>query len=201
MNYSDQNVTFTSSHFLDLLRSRDHQSVTALVHAYTGQLLRASLGLGFDKNTSKELVQSVWVTFFEVISDFRGQSHIRTFIFGILYNKASELRRDQRRHDPVQSATEVIDSRFDSTGHWTKAPMSPEDAFLGTETLDEIQRCLDLLPLNQRMAFVMKEVEERKSTEISKILGITITNLGVLLYRARKHLKECLLCKPTERKA
>ncbi len=48
------------------------------------------------------------------------------------------------------------------------------------------------VPLQQRMAFVLREVEDLSTVEICKILDVTRTNLGVLLYRARNRLRECL---------
>ena len=39
---------------------------------------------------------------------------------------------------------------------------------------------------------MLREVEELDTKEICKILGVTRTNLGVLLHRARRRLRECL---------
>lgn len=201
MKQTEKDTNFSSSEFIGRLKSREHEAVSTLVHAYTTQLLKASLGLGFDQTAATELVQNVWVTFFDVISGFRGDSHIRTFIFGILYNKASELRRDHKRFDSRDPVEEVLDTRFDSEGHWIKPPISPEDFFMGMETLQLIEKCLEALPTNQRMAFSMKEIEERESPEICKTLNVTVTNLGVLLYRARNRLRECVEGKITKRGA
>lgn len=192
MKQTEKDSNYSSTDFVDRLRTRDHQAVSTLVHAYTEQLLRASLGLGFDQTAARELVQSVWTTFFDVVSEFKGKSHIRTFIFGILYNKASELRRDQKRYDTTDPVEEILEKRFDDDGKWVKPPISPEDFLMGTENLELIQKCLDALPMNQRMAFSLKEVEERDSPEICNIMSVSVTNLGVLLYRARSRLRECV---------
>ena len=42
------------------------------------------------------------------------------------------------------------------------------------------------------MAFILREVEGLATDEIRKILEVTRTNPGVLLYRARNRLRECL---------
>lgn len=192
MDNTQKKINFNDSGFLARLKSRDHEAVSALVHAYTEQLYRASLGLGFTQDAGSELVQSVWVTFFDVLPNFQGRSHVRTFLFGILYNKASESRRDQRRFDTSDPVDEVMDRRFDSNGHWARPPIDPERFLEGAETLGLIEKCLEALPLTQRMAFALKEIEEEKSSEICKILDVSITNLGVLLYRARNRLRECI---------
>ena len=45
------------------------------------------------------------------------------------------------------------------------------------------------------MAFVLREVQGYATDEICKILSVTVTNLGVMLYRARNRLRECLEAK------
>jgi len=38
----------------------------------------------------------------------------------------------------------------------------------------------------------MKEIEGLKTDEICNIMEVSVTNLGVLLHRARNRLRECL---------
>ena len=45
------------------------------------------------------------------------------------------------------------------------------------------------------MAFYLREVEGLSTAEICKILGVTSTNLGVMLYRVRNRTRECLEAK------
>lgn len=183
---------FKSLEFAGLVRSRDPKVVDSLVKTYTESLYKGALGLGFDASNAEELVQSVWVTFFEVAPNFRGHSHVRTFIFGILYNKASELRRHRQRFDDRDPIDDVMETKFFADGHWLKRPISPYQFMESVETMTIIQKCIDGLPLNQRMAFCLKEIDEHGSSDICNILGVTVTNLGVLLYRAKNRLRECI---------
>ena len=75
--------------------------------------------------------------------------------------------------------------------------MDPEQFLISAETVGRIEECLEKLPPNQKMAFVLKEVEEQESAEICKVLEVTTTNLGVLLFRARNRLRDCLEAKGT----
>lgn len=47
-------------------------------------------------------------------------------------------------------------------------------------------------PAAQRLAFYLREVEGLPTAEICKILGVSATNLGVMLYRLRNRARECL---------
>lgn len=192
MSRSPLNTPFSSPEFLGQLRARTPSAIEQVVRAYTEHLYRAALGMGFDQPNARELVQSVFAVFFESVVTFEGRSQVRTYLFGILYNKASETRREERKIDQTDPVEEVLERRFDAHGHWIKPPVSPEQFVLATETVGLIEKCLEGLPSQQRLAFYLKEVDEESSPDICKILGVTVTNLGVLLYRARNRLRECI---------
>ncbi len=176
------------------IRQKDRKSFEAVVRLYTTQLYRACLGLGFQKSEAEDVTQSTWITFFDVAPGFEGRSSIRTFLFGILYNKASEYRKQNKRAAATEDIEKVVDAHFDERGSWlpSHVPVSPERFLESTQTRVLISQCLDLLPLKQKMAFVLKEVEEETSEHICSALGITASNLGVLLFRARNQLRECI---------
>lgn len=178
--------------FLAKVQARDSSVIEALVRKHSQHLLNAAYGLGFDAGTAAELVQRVWCTFMERAPEFEGRSQIRTFLFGILYNKARELRRHEKRIDHPDPIDSFIEERFGGDGHWVKAPASPESFAIALQTTNHLQECLDQLPVTQRAAFWLREVEESSSDEICNALAISNTNLGVLLFRARNRLRECL---------
>lgn len=185
-------INFQSVEFLNKIKSLDSKAVSEFVRAYSGDLFKGAKGLGFNDVMTEELVQNVWLTFFDVIPNFQAQSQIKTFLFGILYNKAKELRREYNKfenHDPID---EIMEERFDENGAWVKTPIDPEQFYASSQILDLIQKCIDALPLKQRMAFCLKEIDEHKSSEICNILELSVTNLGVILFRAKNRLRECI---------
>lgn len=185
-------MEFGTLEFVNRLRARDANALSEVVNAYTEHLFRAAIGLGFDRNSARELTQSVWFTFLDKAPTFEGRSHVRTFLFGILYNKAAEMRRDSNRFESPDPVEEVLEKRFNSRGHWIRPPVDPEAFLAASETMSLIEKCLDGLPLAQRMAFSLREVEEFESAEICETLKVTATHLGVLLFRARNRLRECV---------
>lgn len=191
----------SSPEFISRVRNRDVDVVEFLVRTYTEALYRAGLGLGFDSTASEELVQVVWVTFFEIAPSFEGRAHVRTFLFGILYNKAAEARRDGKRIEDGDPVDEAMNSRFALDGHWIRPPINPEQFMQSSQLMALIHKCIDALPLTQRMAFCLREIDDLESEEICNILDVTVTNLGVLLYRARNRLRECIDGKARTRKS
>jgi RNA polymerase sigma-70 factor (ECF subfamily) len=183
---------FSHPEFLERLRKRDRSAWEVMVGAYLPQLLRAGRGMGFSTDENQDLAQSVFVAMMEGIGRFEGRSHIRTFLFGIFYNKVSEHLREKQRAQEDDPIDEVMESRFDAKGRWRQPPRDIEAEVFAREVREMVQKCLEAVPRAQRIAFYLREVEELKTPEICKKMTIRATNLGVLLFRARNRLRECL---------
>ena len=54
------------------------------------------------------------------------------------------------------------------------------------------EACVEHLPERQAQVFMMREFVGLDSAEICKAAGLTVTNLHVLLHRARLRLRACL---------
>jgi RNA polymerase sigma-70 factor, ECF subfamily len=65
-------------------------------------------------------------------------------------------------------------------------PAAPDDE---KPSLDVVLSELARLPLNQRAAIVMREVEDRSYAEIAEVLGVTVPAVEALLFRARTKLR------------
>jgi RNA polymerase sigma-70 factor (ECF subfamily) len=177
---------------LAALRARRPEAVAKAVREHAAVLLRAALGLGHGLSEAEELVQASFAAFLERLPSFEGRSSVRTYLFGILYNKALEAGRKRSRELAVDPADEVFDGRFDGAGHWSRAPLGPDQEADAAETARLLAACLAGLPPQQRAAFQLKEVEGLDSLEACNALGVESTHLRVLMFRARAKLRECL---------
>ena len=185
--------------FLERLRRREPEALAEAVRDHARPLHRAARALGFAENEAEDLVQDVFVTFLERLDQFEGRSQLRTWLFGILHRKTLERRRAAAVDDRMDPIDEVFEARFDGNGQWTRPPADLERLLLSKEIGDVILGCMGGLPLHQREAFVLREVEGLATDEICKILSISVTNFGVLIHRARARLRECLESKGWER--
>ena len=129
---------------------------------------------------------------------FGGQSQLKTWLVGILKHKLiDQIRRNSRE---LSVTTREDDEDFDGAvfnadGGWREAPAEwgdPEAACRRTEFFDVLEICVDHLPGVQGRVFMMREWLGFDTPEICKELGITTTNLWVLLHRARLRLQVCL---------
>ncbi len=174
------------------IRERDPEALQAVAQAYLAQIFRSARGAGLDSDHAEEVTQATFTTFIEKAAGFEGRSQVRTWLFGILYNKIAEARRHLTRERQMDEIDDMVEQRFDSNGSWVNPPRPVDLQLYASEIRKFLEDCLQTVPTQQRMAFVLREVEGFSSDEICKILEVTHTNLGVLMYRVRNHLRECL---------
>ncbi len=177
------------------IRERDAEAIQLVVRLYLGQIFRAALGAGLDAQRAEDVAQSTFTTFIETAQRFEGRSHVRTWLFGILYKKVAEARRAAGRDLQTDDIDQVVEQRFKTGGSWMQPPRPIDEQLYDTEVRQGIEECLEAVPGQQRMAFILREVQGFATEEICKILEVTRTNFGVLLYRARNRLRECLEAK------
>lgn len=182
---------FSEPAFLQRLQARDCAVVEELVDAYLPQVLRAGRGMGFSLEESEDLAQSVFLALIESLERFQGRSHIRTFIFGIFYKKVSEHLRFKQRARKEEDIDAIMESRFNRRGAFCRPPADLERELFSHEIGSIVRDCMESIPQAQRLAFILREVEELTTGEICKVMDVSATNLGVILYRARNHLREC----------
>ncbi len=185
--------------FAERVRASDPEALRIVVETYLGQIYRSALGAGLGPERAREVTQATFATFIEKASSFEGRSHVRTWLFGILYHKIREARRGLRQEHQMDEIDEVFEGRFDAKGSWVRPPQPVDLQLYASEIRGFFEDCLEKVPTQQRMAFVLREVDELSSKEICKILNITSTNLGVLMYRVRNRLRECLEAKGVKR--
>lgn len=166
--------------------------VAEAVRVYADALLGAAWGQGWRGTDAEDLVQDTFATFLKSSDRFEGRSSLKTYLFGILYNKSLEKRRDVSREVAADPIDAVFEQRFGTWGIWRTVPRGPEDEADAKETAALLDDCLKSLPTQQRMAFYLRSVEHESTESMCKILQISVTHLGVILFRARNKLRECV---------
>jgi RNA polymerase sigma-70 factor (ECF subfamily) len=174
------------------LREGDRRVVEAVIDAYMGQIFRAALGAGLDENRAEDVTQATFVTFLEKAEGFDGRSHVRTWLFGIMYNKIMETHRETRRAQDFDPIDEVVEQRFDERGGWQRPPRRVDAGVHEEDLRNQIDDCMEGVPMSSQLALVLREVEGFSTGEICDILKLTRTHLGVALHRGRNKIRECL---------
>ena len=151
---------------------------------------------------AEDLVQDTLVAALEGIERYEGRASEKTWLTGILRYKILDILRAQSREtvaedieDVADRAVAEIDTLFDARGGWLTPPQDwgqPEQRLNDRQFLSALAHCMQNLKPTMQTAFLLKEVNGQSNGEISSELGVTPSNCGVLLYRARMSLRRCL---------
>jgi RNA polymerase sigma-70 factor (ECF subfamily) len=174
------------------IRARDSDVLETVVRENLPILLRAARAAGLPPDRADDAVQEALLTFVQRAHEFDGRASVRTWLYGILLKKMSRAFEGVRRAQETEEIDDVVEARFDNTGRWVQPPRGPDAGTDRERVRGWLAECLEGLPERRRMAFVLREVEELATEEVCKILEATPNNLGVLLFRARNGLRECL---------
>jgi RNA polymerase sigma-70 factor, ECF subfamily len=149
---------------------------------------------------AEDVVSETMLAILEKPENFEGRSSLRTYATGILKFKIIDVIRVRGREvhiEPLdeQSMDDALDALFAGDGHWKEPPQpwqQPERALEQSQFFEALQTCVDRLPAKVGRVFMMREWLERETDDICSELGITANHCGVMLYRARMQLRECL---------
>lgn len=177
---------------LSALHRRDSKAVAAVVRDHARPLYRTARGAGFRDADAEDLVQDVLTTFLETLDRFEGRSQIRTWLFGILHRKMLERWRGRQRDALSDSFDETFESRFDEHGSWIRPPADSQKLMESVEIGAALRDCIASLADAHREVFVLRQIEEIDSESVGHIVGKSVTNVNVILHRARLRLRECL---------
>lgn len=169
------------------------------------QMVRFAILQLSDAGLAEDAVQEALMGALKNADSFTGVSAFKTWVFAILKNKiADTLRRKQRNpsasdllHTSDDSGDDDLNALFNAKGFWhpheRPAPWrDPEQSMEDKHFWVVFEACLDNLPPRQARVFMMREFVELDTDEICTAVSLSISNLHVLLHRARLRLRECL---------
>lgn len=153
-----------------------------------------------DEAQAEDAVQETLLAAMQGAEGFTGKSSVRTWLTGILKHKIlDQIRKSVRERAPDvdhdEDPSDDFEAQFDEHGSYVEKPAewgSPEAALSQKKFFEVLERCMEGLPKNTARVFAMREIMGLDTREICNETGISATNCGVLLYRARMALRLCL---------
>lgn len=177
------------------INRRDPATLEQVARVHLPALLRTARAGGASDADAYDIAQETLLVFLQRAEDYDGRALVLQWLLGILYRTLSARRRSLAREEPASQLGDAFEARFDASGMWTRPPVSPEAYSANVQAMAWLSECLGALNDRRRLAFVLREVEQIESAEICKILDLNPNTLGVLLFRARNALRECMEAK------
>jgi len=180
--------------FLQQLKDGDPAAFERLVRREGPRLLQVARRILRDEEEARDAVQDAFLSAFKALPGFDGACRVSTWLHRIVVNAAlMKLRRARCR--PEARIDELLPD-FDETGHHRRFvgewPELPDHALLRRERAARVRACIDQLPDAYRTVLLLREAEERSTSEVAELLGTSEGAVKVKLHRARQALRTLL---------
>jgi RNA polymerase sigma-70 factor, ECF subfamily len=170
----------------------DEAACARLVTDHQRMVYQLGVHLLGDPQEALDLSQDVFLRVFRMLPQFRGQSSLRTWIYRIAINQASNRRRWwRRRHRAQQVRLEDHAAVHGELPDHSNFAM-PDRLLHQHEVASHVWAALDALPFDQRTVIVLREIDGLSYEEIAASLNVAVGTVKSRLARARHNLREAL---------
>lgn len=156
----------------------DPAEFAKLFAAEAPRVWRALRRLGVRDADLDDLVQDVFLVVYRRWGDFRGESLLRTWIYGIALRRAFAQRRNRHARGVVDLTHPELPS---------SAPEQPREV-ARAELRGALQAALERLREGKREVFVLYELEELPMRDVAALLETPLHTCYARLYAAREEL-------------
>lgn len=173
----------------DLVRrtvAGEHDALLTLYRTHQHRVRAFARRVLGHEGAADDLLHELFLHLPRTLANYRGEAPLGSFLVGVAARCAQHHVRSsvRRRRAEGEAARQPPPSS-----------RTPERDLERQQLAARLAEALDHLPLDQRIAFVMCEVEERTSVEVAALLGERDGTIRGRLHLAKKKLREALATK------
>lgn len=163
-----------------------------LVNKYERRLYAVAYGLLGNREDALDAVQEAFVKAYRSLKRFKGESSFYTWLYRITVNAAIDLGRKESRREEVEFREEVDPD--EKKGDYPVAPAShdPAEQLMRKELGSLIEGAIQSLPIEQRTAVILREIEGLSYKEIAQVMDCSEGTVMSRLHYGRRRLQEIL---------
>ena len=174
---------------MDKTKEQQKKLFQELLMPELGALFRTALRMTRNREDAEDLVQETTTKAFSAFDRFEEGTNFRAWIFKILTNTFINNYYRVRERDKLPSLDEMEE---ESAFQPVFEGISPEQALLNTLTKEDIQKAIDVIPIDFKSVVILNLVEGFSYKETAEILDIPIGTVMSRLHRGRKILQKLL---------
>ncbi|WP_100657927.1 RNA polymerase sigma factor [Alteromonas flava] len=153
-----------------------------LLAEYGPMLSRVAATYESDPELQRELTQEICLAVWQAMGAFSHKSSLKTYLLRIAHNRAVTHVNKQVR-EPSNNAMEFTELELPDNAH-----QSAEAVLAEQQAINQLVTLVRSLPINARQVMTLA-MEGVNYNDIAEILGLSPSNVGVLLNRAKQQLK------------
>jgi len=157
-------------------------SFAVIYRAHFAFVWRSLRALGLSTASLDDAVQDVFIVVHRQLGGFDHRASLRSWVFAIAYNVASNYRRREHR----KGGLALLDPEMPSNHP------DPESQLHRAQAWAFLSQFLDTLDDAKRAVFVLTQLEGLSATEVADALSIPVNTVYTRLHHARNALRDAL---------
>ena len=177
-----------------LCQQGNMEAFDALVLRYKDRLYHVVYRFLGHHEDAQDVVQECFVRAYRSMDSFKGKAKIYTWLYSIAANLARNAIRDRGRkgRNRGMSLEKLQDEAPNVAQRATQSNQRPDAIAAGHELNEMLQTCIEQLPEQCRMVFVLRTVDELRYDEIAAVLDCPRGTVKSRLHQARVLLRDAL---------
>ena len=163
------------------IQQGNYESFTVLFHRYEKRLSNFAYTFTGNKNLAQDIVQDVFIRVWEHAGKFRIEAKFSSWVYRITTNLCLNAKKKQSR---LTSLNVKQEEGF----QLVSKEKQPSEHLINTEQGNCLMEALSQITKTQRMALLLAKEQGKSYAEIAEIMGISLSSVESLIYRARKKL-------------
>jgi len=177
---------------IDRVKAGDHRAFSALVKKYEQTVYGFSYKVCRNKEKAEEALQDTFINVYKKIGQFDGRSKFSTWLYSIVTNNCLMKHRKHKIDEKMVYLDEPPvgvreHSQAQSIVAWND---TPADQLVNKELRSHLDHAIQRLPLDYRIVFILRDLENQTAEETAKILNLSVPAVKSRLRRARFFLHE-----------
>ena len=168
--------------YIRKVRNGDHAAYAFLVDRYKNMAYSISLRVLGNQEDAQDVSQEGFIKAYQQLNQFEGKSKFSTWLYTIVYRTA--LAKAKEMKVKTFSITDHFEESF------TNDFSTPQLTLMQTD--DErrsVNVAINNLPSTEALLVILYYIDEKSISEIKEITGLTMANIKIKLFRARKKLE------------
>ena len=170
-----------------LVRDGNKEAYEILIKKHMSQAKTFACQYVHDAYVAEDIVQESFADIYVQRSNFDQQYSFSTYLYAIIRNKAMNYLK-KNRELPMSSFEEQTETPL--LEQKLIDDVTPETEYFRKTELRELMSAIQKLNEDEKNLLYLYAAEECTYKEIAEKLGITVTQVKIKLFRARKKLRE-----------
>ncbi len=172
---------------LESVKNGNHSDYSIIVDRYKNKAFSLIKRMLRNEQDAEEVLQDCFVKAYNSLNSFKGEAKFSTWFYRIVYN--TTLTRLSSKKRITENQMSSIEDTFNLESDYDFR--IPE-----TNNMSEfVHDLVNQLPDKHASIINLFYLDEMSCEEISKVMNISVSNVKVMLYRARTALKDLILKK------